>query len=718
MASGTDNFNRIQNTAQLNVSLGNIDSGDTIEPYNYLDWKKRIGSISPSALFAAYNQYLRNWYNKRIASKTVTSADVIKQDYVSLLKQLTLSFRTTDETQFLSKLDYTNDIDLAIAVPYFARQLKQIIIYLSTKRESVKATKLKYAMAGTRLAVEKIIYQHLLTAFTKKKYAARIYDPEFYANLPQLSAVNKFLTIQVEELFDEASYADRDIALSLSAYDPSNSFEFVNLALTPTVMDALANTSNYSITATDIYTKYLGTQHFTVSADTDGVITEILTIDPAAPYANLDNRYFPTIASIPDIDAAKSQAEIGGFFTYKNLGTSVFMAATEVYHYNIPAMLPGISYTIPSPRFLNHGRSLTLTDQTAIVIHDKNLGWIKSANTSRYQEGTIVHARQQQKFIPYQSRYETVGVDTQGTARTTDRFDFWTGEQSDIWSDQNRFPLNWRGEFNIDARLPLLQVTNDKLHNWATDIFGNHYSLYKDYSVQAPHAETGVYEKKIRTGNLWIRTASGNISETTPILNQIYDKYATINLQIYGAIIDNNIINMDVVHDILVLEIKDYVLVEHISYDYDNGTITQGIGGGNIISLNTNILAVSSNDNYAGFWFNGEENSMTFCVLNAQLSGSNTVIYPALYKTDLATNVSTQIFPLTDTDLSDFIIPFDIIIARWERPVMSFNKETKVYSIAFLSYNDIRLHTFEVIELSKYHAQLNSNPVINIIQYL
>lgn len=709
MPSGTNNFDRIQDTTQLSVTLGNIDSGDINEPYNYLDWRQRAGSISPAKLFAAYNQYLRNWYNKRNVVRSVPSTHVLKQSYISLLKQLTLSYKSTEEQQFLSNIDYDNDVDLAIAIPYFARQLKQVIVYLSTKRETVKATKLKYAMAGTRQAVERILYQHLLTAFTKKKYAARIYDPEFYASLPSLSAVNSFLHIQVQELFDESNYFDSDTTVPLSAYSAGNDFEFVNALLTSTVMEQLADTRNYSASATDIYEKYLGTQHYSVSADSDGITTETLVIDPITPYSHLDNRYFPTVAAIPNIAAVKPQSEIGGFFTYKNLGVSTYLAATKIYSYDVDNMAANVAYTIPDPLYINHGRSLTLTDQTAIVLHKKNLDWIKSNNTSEYQEGTIVDARTVQKFVPYQTKYETVGTDTQGTARTTDRFDFWTGEYSDVWSEQNTFPLNWRGEFNADARVEQLQVTTNKLHNWATDIFGNHYSIYKDYTPSLSADSIGVYEKKTRMGEVWVRTANNGIFEAPAALDDIYDKYATINNSIYTALTNNEVRNFDVVFDTLIFEIDNYVLVEHVDYDYELGTITQGAGGGTIISL-------SANNNYGGFWFNEEERTLVFTVLTSTVSGANDVIYPKLYKVDIATNISTQIFPSADTDLSAFMIPIDIIVTSWERPVMSYNKETKVYSISFLTHDDIRIHTMNIVETSKYRCQLHGTPFIHVLQ--
>lgn len=588
MASVTDNFNKIQNTTSLTVTLGNLDSGDVDQPYSYLDWRQRAGIIKPDQLFSAYNEYLRNWYNKRNVVRVVPTTHVIKQDYITLLKQLVLSFQSEEEKRFLQNLDYDNDVELAIAIPVFARQLKQIALYLAEKRESVKATKLKYSMAGTRQAIEKILYQHLLTAFTQKKHATQVYDPEFYTSLPQLSAVNSFLTIQVDELYDEANYFDSDPKVAVSSYTGVNDFEFVNSLLTNALVTQLGDTRNYSTTATDVQTKYLGTTHYQVSADNGGNITETVSVTPDTPYAHVSNRYYGTVATIPNSSSVKTQAEIGGFFTFKNLGTTTFLAVPKAYEYDTSAMVAGVTYDIPDPLFINHGRSLTLNDQVGIVIHHLDTDWTKAKGTNNYQEGFLVGARNTQKFVPYQSTYETVGSDTQGITRTSDRFDFWIGELSDIWSDQLTYPLNWRGEFDIDARTALLQVTTKKLHNWSTDIYGNHYGIYKDYTPSL--SGTGIYEKREALGEVWVRTAGSTVNTAPVILANIFQKYATINPTIYSILSNNQIRNIDVVRDTIILEIDGYVLIEHISYDYDVDQITEGSGGGNIIVIPSSDL--------------------------------------------------------------------------------------------------------------------------------
>ena len=709
MPSGTNNFSRDQDIAKLNVTLGNIDAGDTNEPYNYLEWRKRAGIIRPEQLFSAYNEYVRNWYNKRNAVKVVPTSYIIKQDYITLLKQLPLNFSSTAEANFLNNIDYNNDVELAIAIPFFAKQLKQIAVYLAEKRETVKATKLKYSMAGTKQAIEKILYQHVLTAFTKKNTITRVYDVDFYNSLPQLSAVNSYLGIEVEELYDTGNYFDSDTTVPVSAYTAADDYSFINSLMTSSLVSALNDTRNYDTSATDTQTKYLGLTHISVSADGNGHIDTQTVIDPISPYAHISNRYYATVASIPNLVGIKSQADLGGYFTFRSLGVSTYLAATTQYSYDLSSMVSGVVYTIPDPLYINHGRSLTLRDQTSIVIHEKNLGWVKARNTNLYQEGFIVNGADAQKFIPYQSRYETIGNDTQGVSRTTDRFDFWTGEFKDIWTEETTYPLTWRGEFNIASRTTQLQVMTDRLYNWTTDIFGNHFAIYKTLD------DLSSYDKLNLEGSVWVRLASTSVYDAPTALSAVYAKYAIVNNTIYGTLSSNTIFNIDIIADMLIMEIDGYVLIEHLDYDYDTNQIMQGVNGNTILSLS------GDNTRYGGFWYNEDEGTATFCILVPSISGAGALYYPELHKVDLATNISTQIFPLAGEDISRLTIPDSIMIGAWQRPVITYNKDTKTYNIADILSNgpyymaSSYLYSVDIIETDKYRATLVNDPILHVL---
>ena len=70
--------------------------------------------------------------------------------------------------------------------------------------------------------------------------------------------------------------------------------------------------------------KYLGNSEYVLSGTNTGYIGA--QSDPLAPFTNLSNRYYPTVATLPQSgDNIKTRAELGGYFTPNNLGASVYL---------------------------------------------------------------------------------------------------------------------------------------------------------------------------------------------------------------------------------------------------------------------------------------------------------------------------------------------------------------------------------------------------------
>ena len=69
---------------------------DNLRPYSFFDWLQRNIGIVPGEEQKQYNLYLLQWYKDRDTEKTV-NASRIRNDYVALLKQLSLTFQTETE---------------------------------------------------------------------------------------------------------------------------------------------------------------------------------------------------------------------------------------------------------------------------------------------------------------------------------------------------------------------------------------------------------------------------------------------------------------------------------------------------------------------------------------------------------------------------------------------------------------------------------------------
>ncbi len=207
---------------------------DYNNPYNFSDWFNRNTDIIPNQEKQQYDEYLKTWYKSRYTSVDV--ATDLKNDYVQFLKNLNVILNKEDKTNVLNDINWDDSLDVEQVIPLYAKKLKEIAIYLINKRLSIKKAKLKYNISGANQAIEKLFYEYLLKAFTKREYILNIPDQEIYSTFPELSSVNKGFKIVIEELYDDASYFDKNPALSAADYfntvnaDASAFYDNLNIA--------------------------------------------------------------------------------------------------------------------------------------------------------------------------------------------------------------------------------------------------------------------------------------------------------------------------------------------------------------------------------------------------------------------------------------------------------------------------------------------------------
>ena len=200
------NLNNIQNPIAFTSEEELLNSNS---PLSFKEWLARNTSINTGNEYKEYNGYLKFWYAYKSKSKK-NQLENLRNDYAGFLRELSLVFKDDPQFKYISEIDFDDNLDLEYAIPYFTKKIKEICFYIINKRETTKNAKLKYNMAGSNQALEKLFYQYLLQAFTKRNTLIQV--PEFSGRetLPDLSAVATSFRVQVEELNDDGSYFDKD----------------------------------------------------------------------------------------------------------------------------------------------------------------------------------------------------------------------------------------------------------------------------------------------------------------------------------------------------------------------------------------------------------------------------------------------------------------------------------------------------------------------------
>ena len=191
--------------------ISNSSLTNTIKPLDYSEWLRNNIGIIPDQAHAQYQKYVASWY-EQIDEKNDpnNSAKKIKADYIALLQRLQIIFKNDENFERIANINFESPDEIKLAIPYFARKLKEIALYYVEQREKIKKSKIQNNLVGSNNALTKILYNNLLTAFTKREQNVSISVQDIYNTVPSLSSITDDFMIEVEELFDMTNYFDKE----------------------------------------------------------------------------------------------------------------------------------------------------------------------------------------------------------------------------------------------------------------------------------------------------------------------------------------------------------------------------------------------------------------------------------------------------------------------------------------------------------------------------
>ena len=497
--------------------------------------------------------------------------------------------------------------------------------------------------------------------------------------------------------------------------------------------------------------KYLGNSEYVLSGTSTGYIGAQVT--PLAPWTNLANRYYPTVATVPQSGAnIQTIDQLGGYFTPKNLGVSTYLAQNLIPLVNTTNIVPGQTYIYTDPTKYNKGRGFTKKDQSDVITHIQSLSWLKASNTGTAFDGQVIGGDNYQKFIPYQSSYETTKIDSNGVISVNNDYEFWTGTQRNIWFVTNKFTdQDWLKYYDINNRVSNLLIDIGELYSWQTDVYGNQYALYK----QVPAAGRSIYNMQNAYGQLWVKTVDNTIYNATSVLSAVYNKYINTPT-IYSQLTANNIKNIDIFFDTLVIDLSGYTIYEKITFDYNASLIEptdssflvldyhQNVSTRLLSSLSLTGINVNSTASvyYGGNWYDQLNKTITSCLLlSAAVSSSvgplsscasQSLIVPVLYQYNINTPATrVRIFPTNDTDYNYFMYGLSAtqigtanansdneLLTYIEPPLLTYNSDTASYVITFIGYvrqafKIVNYNTKESVLLGRILVDQDYVPIVN-----
>lgn len=339
-----------------NINVKPQDALDFNEPMSFILFIKTIStSFEPSNLQKYYNGYLKKW-NSFKNNKNISDNDLIKQNYLEFLKEISLNYTNIEERKFLSNIDFENPSDLQIAIPFYSRKLIEISKYYNKKREQSKFELTKKKVVGTKVGLEKAIADFTID------YLESLQDGSFYFNIED---VKSKLEVEIEELYDtypkyfnqipdEKIYDKKDLDWGLDIFLRTNS-DILSSTLSGYDSSAieLKELDDLIDNKRNLTKKYLSTDFYYISTgpllsgSTEVNFVSGKLFDSGKGGKNILNVNYPTTASTRE-DYLLTPREIGFFRPSKN-AIIIIDGKTLSYTINTTVLEENKLYYFPDP---------------------------------------------------------------------------------------------------------------------------------------------------------------------------------------------------------------------------------------------------------------------------------------------------------------------------------------------------------------------------------
>lgn len=484
----------------VNPDTSRVDYLDSQSPFSFFDFLKYVKQdLSPLQANTLYVEYIKEW-NSIKQNTEVQINQTIKERYVEFLKEITLKYTTSEEKRFLSNIDFTDDTEVDIIIPFYTKKINEICNFYSQKREKLKFKNEKNKIKGTNNSIEKLLYESI----TDIVFADAL-DVSTYQKQIDYEEIIKNLNIEIEELYDlYTNYLDNDPDETYETYDVntelrktlySSNINDIDANIFVDIEQAIKNeifsevrtfltelgrifTINYDLTQVNLnckpdeklynlvsekqpkatrivdlkdklIKKYIGVDFYyiTTGTTTTEIVSSIL-FKAENPTGNLLNRHFPTTASVEEESDLHSLRRIGLFFTPEKNSILYYSVPEKKYIIDQTKLQPNSLYIFPDPELYGNTFGLTrkyVSDYPLIHIED----YTKSIKGFDHflSEGDINSNPLIQDFYSYFSKNQI-----------TDGFKM--------------------GKEGLDNNFSSL-YNKGILIKWTTDIYGNQFGLFK-----------------------------------------------------------------------------------------------------------------------------------------------------------------------------------------------------------------------------------------------
>ena len=199
--------------------LGNVSDADDYNfPLDFKTWLSyfKNNSTTVTTFQSSYRKYLTSW-NKVKNTFLDQQNNLVKENYLSLLRHISLEVYTEQERRFLSSVDYNDPEQLDVLVPLVSNKIQSLTTYYKDFRETVKTTPKKNNIFSSNLGIKSFLTKlisDLLNYNSDTRSLVYKYDKDVGYILSNVNYV-------IDELYDQY-----DDYFDLTASEPASAYQY------------------------------------------------------------------------------------------------------------------------------------------------------------------------------------------------------------------------------------------------------------------------------------------------------------------------------------------------------------------------------------------------------------------------------------------------------------------------------------------------------------
>lgn len=453
----------MSSTLQVSVPVSNsVTNGlndlkqDREKPFSFTQWmdRVRLNDITKQGVFVFYTAYLSSW---SVSAGVNQSKQIAKQKYFELLKEISLNYTNEEEQRYLSNIDLSNRRDLLIAIPFFAKKLKQLCIYYTDQREKIKSTVKKNNLTGSMLGMEHYVRDVLHQFALDNRKSNR--DVVLSSKLD--SRIENLYVLETEKLNSDAQEFYNAYPEGCFPEEFLDATEFAKFEA-----DMKGDLGTFNKLHAGVDYKYLKVTSKLYRR------FEIGDVFKAADDAtNISNSSFPSMLNVDDADLY-TEKEIGKYFTPKYMGVLYFNSFDLSYNVDFDAADESLVYIFPDPTKIQT-REYKKQDLPLVWMESDKFFKVSRANSFKF--GAVLDNAFYQYFYSYQSRQSSLNIGSGGISDVAIDYDFWEGDLNDVFSGVSKHGFN-----DIATEQAKILSTETTMDSYQEDVFGNFYAVYKN----------------------------------------------------------------------------------------------------------------------------------------------------------------------------------------------------------------------------------------------